>query len=181
MSQPHPPKLPPPATPTNSDRYDSALRTTAYIALVACPTLALLPPRKLDFYTVGLITATGYSANFLIRERIGRSIWQNIAPQRRRVEPLAHQHAGVPPTEQANLHKELNHAKDELQRMGKEGQAGAVTEEILGRREAWKIQREREVKEELEEGKGLSDMITDQIWEVWNWGKGKEDEDEEEG
>ena len=59
-------------------------QTTALIGLVACPALALLPPRKVDFYTVGLITATGYSANFLIRERTGRSIWQTLSPQRSR-------------------------------------------------------------------------------------------------
>lgn len=40
------------------------------------------------------------------------------------------------------------------------------------------MQREKEIKDDLEEGKGLGDMITDQIWEVWNWGKGKDDEDE---
>ena len=173
MSHPQPPQRQP--SPSETDRYANALHTTALLALVTCPTLALLPPRKLDFYTVGLVTATGYSANFLIRERTGRSIWQNIASQRREV--IAHQHDGVSKTEQANLHRELQSAAGELQRMGKEG-GPSVTNEVASQREAWKLQREKEVKEELEEGKGLSDMIFDQIWEVWNWGKNNEEEDE---
>lgn len=162
-------------TVAETDRYANALRTTAAIALIACPALALLPPRKLDFYTVGLITATGYSANFLIRERTGRSIYQHLSP--RRNAAIAHQHNSVPPTEQANLHRELVNASEQLQRVNK--QERPVTEEIMSQREAWKTQREKEIKDDLEEGKGLSDMIFDQIWEVWNWRK-RRDEDEDE-
>lgn len=118
---------------TETDRYANALRITALAGLVVCPAIALLPPRKLDFYTVGLITATGWSANVLIRDRTGRSIYQHITPARAR-EPIAHQHSSVSQTEQSNLHRELNSASSELQRMGKP--TGAVTEEIMsqGRR-----------------------------------------------
>lgn len=34
----------------------------------------------------------------------------------------------------------------------------------------WKEKRDRREKEALEEGKGYWDLITDQIWDVWNWG-----------
>lgn len=45
--------------------------------------------------------------------------------------------------------------------------------------DGWRAQREKEVSEALEEGKGITDMVTDQIWEVWNWGKTKDkDEDD---
>ena len=52
-------------------------------------------------------------------------------------------------------------------------------EEIKNQRETWKIEREKEIQEDLEEGKGFGDMIMDQIWEVWNWGKTKDDDDED--
>lgn len=50
--------------------------------------------------------------------------------------------------------------------------------ELAKQRDVWKVQRQREIKEDVEEGKGFADMIMDQIWEVWNQGKVKEDEDD---
>lgn len=38
-------------------------------------------------------------------------------------------------------------------------------------RDGWKEKRDKEVREKLEEGKGIGDVILDQIWEVWNWRK----------
>ena len=40
-----------------------------------------------------------------------------------------------------------------------------------------RARQQKEIQEELEEGKGLGDMIMDQIWEVWHWRK-KGDDDE---
>lgn len=51
--------------------------------------------------------------------------------------------------------------------------------EGASQREAWKIQREKEIKEDVEEGKGFGDMIMDQIWEVWSQGKVEEGDDNE--
>jgi len=39
--------------------------------------------------------------------------------------------------------------------------------------EGWKAKRDAKERQALEEGKGYGDLITDQIWEVWNWGKSK--------
>lgn len=154
------------------------IHNVAIGALVACPLLALLPPRKLDFFTWGLIGTTGYSANYLTREQTGRSIWQHVNGTR---APLmqAEAAAAAPPMEQANLNKELQHARQEMQRLRPE--ALAVTEQVhasQSQREAWKAQREKEIQDDLDVGKGFGEMITDQIWEVWNGGKKKEDEDD---
>ena len=176
MSHPHSPQRQP--TPDETQRYAKVLHNTALIALVACPTLALLPPRKLDVYTFGLGGATLFSANFLIRERTGRSIWQHLSTTQD--EYFAHtplQHSNISATEQANLNRELVHSAQELRRVQNEKNA-SVTEQVENQREAWKVQREKEIKEDVEEGKGFGDMIMDQIWEVWNWGKPKEDEDD---
>lgn len=82
----------------------------------------------------------------------------------------------MPPTEQANLQRELQSASKELHRVRNE--QDSVTEQVRNQRDAWKAQREKEIKDDIEEGKGFGDMIMDQIWEVWNWGKPKDDEDE---
>lgn len=172
MSHPQPPQRQP--TSIETDRYAKALHNTALIALVGCPVLILLPPRKLDFYTFGLCGATAYSANFLIREQTGRSIWQHVSQPRRQHGPLSH--STLPPTEQANLQRELQTASKELHRV--QNEQSSVTEQARNQRDAWKAQREKEIKDDIEEGKGFGDMIMDQIWEVWNWGKPKDDEDE---
>lgn len=172
MSHPQPPQRQP--TSNETSRYANLLHNTALIALVACPVLILLPPRKLDFYTFGLCGATAYSANFLIREQTGRSIWRHNSQPKRTHAPL--NHPSIPPTEQANLQRELQNAGKELQRVRNE--SVSVTEQVQSQRDVWKAQREQEIKEDVEEGKGFGDMIMDQIWEVWNWGKKRDNEDE---
>ena len=137
-----------------------------------------LPPRKLDFFTFGLGGATLYSANFLLREQTGRSIWQHINRSQLSQEPLKFE--SLPATERANLSRELAGAESELGRVKGEGIGGiGVTEEVKSQRDVWKAERAREIKEDVEEGKGFGDMIVDQIWEVWNWGKPKDDDNED--
>lgn len=159
-------------------RYAQTLHNVALLAVVACPALALLPPRKFNFSTITLMGMTAYSADFLVRERSGRSIWQTM-----REPSVQRQDAAlVPPTEQANLTKELQYARQEMQRLKPDSsETGQVTSELQAsqsQREVWKAQREREIQDDLDVGKGFGEMITDQIWEVWNWGKKSEDEDD---
>lgn len=176
MSHPQPPQRQP--TDSETIRYARALNTTALVAVVACPLLALLPPRKLDAYTFGLTGTTLFSANWLVRERTGRSIWQHVGmggDYRAYNHPMEG-NSTVPPTEQANLYRELQSVTQEVQRTKKEDRP-SVSDAVQSQREAWKLQQQREIQEEVEEGKSFADMITDQIWEVWNWGK-KSDDDE---
>jgi hypothetical protein len=58
---------------------------------------------------------------------------------------------------------------------GKKTGIPAAVEKIWlgGEGEDWKTKRDRREKEALAEGKGYYDLIADQIWEVWNWGKDK--------
>jgi len=176
MSHPQPPQHQP--TSADTQQYARTLHNVALIAVVACPALALIPPRKLDFYTLGLVGTTAYSGNYLVREQSGRSIWQHVNSSRRLLEQASP--APVPPTEQANLSKELQYAKQEMQRLRPEGaEVGPVTGElqaIQNQREVWKAQREKEIQDDLDVGKGFGEMIMDQIYEVWNWRK-REDED----
>ncbi|EME85906.1 uncharacterized protein MYCFIDRAFT_39873 [Pseudocercospora fijiensis CIRAD86] len=157
MSHPQPPQRQPSAIET--ERYAKTLHNAAIATLVVCPILALLPPRKLDMYTIGLVGLTGYSANYLIRESSGRSIWQQITrPQR---QPL--------PKESTPSASVIG----ELQKEGRNDIGSAYYEQG-----SWKAQRQREIKDDVEEGKSFSDMIVDQVWSVWNQGK-KNEEDEE--
>ncbi|KAK4630884.1 hypothetical protein CLAFUW4_02517 [Fulvia fulva] len=157
MSQPQ--ETPQQPVKPEIERYRKAVHNAALAAVIACPILAILPPRKLDIYTLGLVGVTGYSANYLIRESSGRSVWQHVSRQPMRPLPG-----------RDDLERQEQSVIAELQ---KEGRG-----ELAKQRDVWKVQRQREIKEDVEEGKGFADMIMDQIWEVWNQGKVKEDEDD---
>ncbi|KAF2162207.1 hypothetical protein M409DRAFT_27584 [Zasmidium cellare ATCC 36951] len=149
MSQPQ--EQPP---PSQREKYAKAVHNAALFAVIACPVLALIPPRKLDVYTLGLVGVTGYSANYLVAESTGRTVWQHVSRQ-----------AINTPT---RLEKEQGSVVGELQKEGR------------GSRETWKMQRRKEIEQDVEEGKGFGDMIVDQIWHVWNQGKSADEEEEEE-
>nr|POF14135.1 hypothetical protein CFP56_03159 [Quercus suber] len=166
MSHPQPPQRQP--TRSETERYIQTLHYAAIGAVVACPVIALLPPRKLDFYTIGLLTTTGYCSNYLVREQTGRSIWQHVTLPARIPST-------VPAQERATLDRELQRGQEELRRV-RQGH-GSVVEEV-SKRDAWKRKLEGEIREDVAEGKGFGDMIYDQIYEVWNWGKRKDEDDE---
>lgn len=97
---------------------------------------------------------TGYSANYLVAESSGRTIWQHVSRQ---------------PGNFASSRVEHHEQKSAIGELQKEGR---------GARETWKMQRRKEIEEDVEEGKGFGDMIMDQIWEVWNQGKTEDEEDD---
>jgi hypothetical protein len=153
--------------PPEVEKYARITHNVAVFALVACPLLAVLPPRKLDLYTVTLVGLTGFSANHLVRESSGRSIWQHVIREpRRNMQPMAMETA---PQQSAVLAEVQRQARDS---------AAEDARALQTQREAWKVQREKEIKEDVEEGKGFGDMIMDQIWEVWNQGKVKEEDED---
>jgi hypothetical protein len=174
MSHPQPPQRQP--TPNETERYARTLHNTALAAVIVCPIIALLPPRKLDIYTFTLGGTTVFSANWLVRERSGQSIWQHVGFGPRPSLKASNESLGVSPTEQANLQREINHASQELQRINKE-EKPSVTEQVQSQRQTWKKQQQKEIEEDVEEGKSIADVITGQIWNVWNWGKKDDDDD----
>lgn len=165
MSHPQAPQRQP--TPTEIEKYTRTIHNVAVFAVIACPIIALLPPRKFDFYTFTLIGTTGYTANYLIRESSGRSIWQHVTRQ------------PAKPMLETPVKAEKASVVAEIQKQARGASASTSAAEGTSQREAWKIQREKEIKEDVEEGKGFGDMIMDQIWEVWNQGKVEEEDEKE--
>lgn len=135
---------------------------TALAVLIVCPLILALPPRKFDLYTMGLGGAWIYSANFLYSEgqqgRLHRNlpIFRNVpleVRQKREQEWIKRQEA-------------IALAERQRREVVIEGQkARPITE------------RERQIAEDnrkLEEGEGLTGIITDQIREVWYQRKGND-------
>lgn len=117
---------------------------------------------------------TAYSANYLTREQTGYSIYQHLIRTPSPAAEVASQ------SEEAVSQRKLRAAKHEYERLQLE-QPQSVSDEVKvakTKREAWKAQREKEIQDDLDVGKGFGDMIMDQIWEVWNWGKKRDGEDD---
>jgi hypothetical protein len=161
------------------ERYQRITRNLAIGGLVICPIIALLPPRKLDLYTFSLGIGFYLSADHLCTLRTGRGLVQQLSPMRTMDLP----------TERAKemqriLKEEREKSRRALER--NDPSAEGVEKGILGKlwmgdeKEGWKERRLEEEKKALEEGKTYTDMIFEQIWEVWNWDKKKEGKVDEE-
>jgi hypothetical protein len=174
MSHPQPPQRQP--TLDEYERYVRTLHNTALAAVIVCPIIALLPPRKLDVYTFTLGGTTIFSANWLVREHSGRNIWQHVGIASQQPLSASDENSTVPPKEQVNSQREIHHASQDLHRAKKDGKP-SVTEQVQSQRQAWKEQQQKEIEEDVEEGKSIADVITGQIWNVWNWGKKDDDDD----
>lgn len=64
----------------------------------------------------------------------------------------------------------------QAQRPEKEGKS--VGEKVWygqEKKEGWEERRDREIQAKFKEGKGIGDVIAEQVWEVWNQEKGGED------
>ncbi|KAF3046990.1 hypothetical protein E8E12_010045 [Didymella heteroderae] len=159
----------------NAQRYTRILRNVAIGGVVICPIIMLMPPRKLDLYTFSLGLGFYLSADHLCESYYGRGLVTQLSPFRA---------AADLPTERAReVQKQLREAREEERRkLGKrdEGEEGVLKKIWMGgESEGWKERRLEEEKRAIEEGKSFSDMIYEQIWDVWNWDKkGKNGENE---
>lgn len=161
-------------------RYKSLGRNVAIAGVVACPIIALLPPRKLDLYTFALGACFYLSADHLSNEYNGRGLVENMTPKwTKTITDL--------PTEKAK-ETQLRFENEKRLREGrealKEGSQIPRERNLLQKlwmgdeEEGWKERRLEEERKALEEGRGLGSIIMDQIWEVWNWDKKKNEGDE---
>jgi len=138
------------------DQYRTLTRNLSFGLLILCPAIALLPPRKFDLYTFGLGGVWFASANHLAKDRTGRSILQRVSGSGRSLE----------------LRELPSDRADELQRQLREARTqGSQKVYMGGERDKWREERARREKEILERGEGYGDLITEQVWDVWNQGK----------
>ena len=182
MSHPQEPTRQP--TPKEASQYATTVHNVAIATLIVCPVLALLPPRKLDTYTIGLVGMTAFSVNYLHRETYGQTIWQRFVSKGSIETDNSKPNDGLPTERAREFQRQLR--EQQAAKLRQEGKVVDQTEKakqgILEQlwmgdeTEGWKQKREKEVEAALADGKGYGDIIMDQIWEVWNWGKKNEDE-----
>lgn len=173
--------------------YENFKHYAALTFVIGSPLLIALPPRKLDLYTASLASAWLLGANQLTRERTGDGFIGHLA---HRLVPTGRSATGgggsavggfhdMPSEKAAELQARMREAREaainsgtvrgeELERLRRrqEVQRGVLERVWMGsEQEGWKERRLAEEAEALQSGKGYKDLIIDQIWEVWNWGR----------
>ncbi|KAJ5112827.1 hypothetical protein N7532_000872 [Penicillium argentinense] len=182
---------PDPQMDTHAQRQADYERFKNYAAmtfLVASPVLIALPPRKFDYLTVMHASAFCISANYITRERTGRSIVERLASRLPTRKPGVLR--DLPSDRAEEIQARLRAAREaqikeavgeELEKLkARQAQDQGIAERVWmgGESPGWMERRLQEEQKALEEGKGYGDLIQEHIWDVWNWGK-KKDEDEE--
>ncbi|KAI4222041.1 MAG: hypothetical protein LQ349_007705 [Xanthoria aureola] len=197
-SPPEPPPganttLPPstPIAPTSPSHPSSTIPSPPFrpiflTLLVACPLLAVLPPRKLDLYTFMLGAAWVVSAEELT---LGSSRFQSQqllhAPFASSSKPQDADQHSIPLAAQSQVANEIRNsasAPEDLKRRIQERQKEETGVAGLARRlwfgsekEDWKEKRIREEKEALEEGRGYGGLIGDAVREAFGGSVERED------
>ena len=160
----------PTAIDPNVARFEAVKKNTAIACLVICPTLALLPPRKLDFYTFSLVGVWLASANHVTYTYTGRSAWQRLAIPK----PAF-------PAQQSRYEEVQRQLREQgIKGAEKSGSKGPLESVWMGaEKEGWKEKRMREEREALERGESYGQLIAKHFRDALGFGdkKGRDGED----
>ncbi|KAH7377496.1 hypothetical protein BKA64DRAFT_253241 [Cadophora sp. MPI-SDFR-AT-0126] len=182
-------------TPPSNSR-ESLYRNVALGAVIVCPIIILIPPRKIDIYTVALTAGFFAGGNHLAAHYTGTSIAQRfgnrmesmsshalppraLETQRRLREERERREAGTltSPTSTLDAADDKGVLAQVRKKEAEDKERGLLEKVWMGGEGPdWKAKRDQREKEALDEGRGYGGLIMDQIWEVWSWGKDKVEE-----
>ncbi|KAF7551546.1 hypothetical protein G7046_g7695 [Stylonectria norvegica] len=166
-----------PLPPRNNFLHNSAIAGT-----IIAPLAMLLPPRKLDLRFFVLMGAFSIASNQLAYEYTGQSIYGRFGS---RMGSLVSTDLpeGAKRTQKLLREQREREAADKKQEAeDKKGIARVLNDTWLGGEpEDWKAKRAEEHNKKFEEGKGIGDLIVEQVADVWsgNWGSGTKKQDGE--
>jgi len=153
-------------------RFEAVKKNSAIACFVICPTLALLPPRKLDFYTFSLTGVWLASANHLTFAYTGRSAWQRLAiAEGRSASPAQSRYEEV----QRQLREQGIKGAEKVSSKG--GLQGIW---MGDEKEGWKERRVKEEREALEKGESYGHLIAKHFKDALGF-ENKKDESREDG
>lgn len=181
---------------TSNNPRETTIRNISLAALIVCPAIIAVPPRKLDIYTVVLFSGTLFAANNVTGHYTGRSITTRMQDRMARMttpslppaaletqkrlkeERLREKLGSVPEVERQDVLVELRRQQEEEDKHAKRGVLKRIW--LGGEDEDWKAKRDQREKEALERGEGYGGLIMDQIKEVFGGAKEKVEEIKEE-
>lgn len=200
---PEPPPQPPPSVPTTLSPPPSTalpptpppsppasiLRPIYTALLVTCPIILLLPPRKLDLYTLSLCGVWVVSAEELAFGRVAGAGAPGEKKKGRWFGVRGITTTSTTTTSTGKQSEEGEQDTDDRTKGGnseereenekKAGLSGLLRNLWMGdEKPGWQRRRLEREKEELESGKSYGEMIMEQVWEVFpGFGRGRGDGD----
>jgi len=171
----------PPAPPRFYGTHPAQHYGALAVGILAGLSLAL-PPRRLDTRNAVMGLFCAWSAEQVVHDLTGAGPFQRAA---RRVGQLfdtelpepARRNKVLMQAERARREAAGQHATAEEQAGAGQGANSAAHRSGSWTKQArdadWKEERARKEKEAFESGKGISGLIMDQIWEVWNQEDGR--------
>lgn len=171
----------PPLPPRNEFIHNSAIA-----GVIIAPLAMLLPPRKVDFRFMILAGAFSIASNQLAYEYTGSSIYSRFS---NRMGSLVGTDLpeGAKRTQQLlREHREREAAEKRKAEQAQEDEKTGVAKKLNdvwmgGEDKDWREKRAEEHRQKFEEGKGIGDIIMEQVADVWsgNWGKSAKKQDGE--
>ncbi|KAG6271766.1 hypothetical protein E4U48_003419 [Claviceps purpurea] len=144
-------------------------RNLAFAGAVIAPLAMLLPPRKLDFRFFILAGTFSLSTNHLAQEYTGHSLYARFGNR------VASAFDNTLP-EGAQRTRQLLKEQKEREHAEKAKTAGLLKDIWMGGEpDDWQERRDAEHQKSLDEGKGLSGIIMEQIADVWSGNYAKKD------
>ncbi|KAL6854232.1 hypothetical protein J3F83DRAFT_755192 [Trichoderma novae-zelandiae] len=165
----------PPLPPRNEFIHKSALA-----GAVIAPLAMLLPPRKADIRLFVLVGTFSLCTNQLAYEYTGQSIYARFGSRVGSIFDTGLPEGAKRTQQLLREQREREAAQRQSQKASQpeEGKGGVLKDIWMGGEgDDWKRKRAEEHKKSFQEGKGMSDIIFEQIAEVWsgNW-RGKKDD-----
>jgi hypothetical protein len=152
------------------------IHNSALVVAIICPLAMLLPPRKMDIRFATLSAGLSISTNQLMYDWTGQSIYQRFHSRLQAAMPGTELPAKAQETRMRILQEKALRAGISVKEMERrETERRSVFKKIWMGSEPdnWQQKRAEEDKKALADGKGYSDMIVEQVMDVWsgNWRK----------
>ncbi|KAK2593026.1 hypothetical protein QQS21_009280 [Conoideocrella luteorostrata] len=149
----------------------------ALAGAIVTPLAMLLPPRKLDIRFFVLAGTFSLATNQLAYEYTGQSIYARFGNRIGTVFDTSLPEGARRTQQLLKEQKEREAAHKQRQLEGDKNKTAGLVKDIWmgGESMDWQEKRAEEHRKSIEEGKGLSGIIFDQISDVWNGNYGKKD------
>ncbi|KYK58681.1 rhomboid family membrane protein [Drechmeria coniospora] len=153
-------------------RRNEFIHNASVAGAVLSPLVMLLPPRRMDVRFFVLAGTFSLCTNQLAYEYTGRSMYARVSGRLGSVlDPGLPE--GAKRTQQLLREQRELDAAEKRKRAGPEEKPAGLIKDIWmgGEGEDWSKKRAEEHRKSFDEGKGMSDIILEQIADVWsgNW------------
>lgn len=166
----------PPLPPRNAFIHNSAIA-----GAVIAPIVMALPPRKMDLRFFVLAGAFSLATNQLAYEYTGQSIYGRFGSRMGSLVGTDLPEGAKRTQQLLREHREREAAQKAKEAEDKKGLAKVLNDTWMGGEgDNWREQRAEEHRKKFEEGKGIGDLIVEQVTDVWygNYGKDSKKEGE---